>query len=192
MPFETNLLDCKFVGKGRNGVVYQLPDNKIIKICNDIKSFYRECYVLQKVNGNKYFPRIYDIGGNYMIRDYVDGECLKDYIQKKGLSRDIAIKVAEMLEEFEVLNFTKIDIRCKDIYVQRDGSLKIIDPKKCFSKDRSFPSHLSKGFNRLGVLPFFLKVLKEEKPLLYSRWSDDIESYIKELEAEKKTSQCKP
>lgn len=181
-PFEINLLDCKYVGKGNNGVIYLLPDNKVIKICFDVKGFYREIIVLKKVNGNKYFPQIYDMGGNYMIRDYVDGECLKNYIDKKSLSRELALKIATMLEEFEKLNFKKIDIRCKDIYVQPDNTLKIIDPKKCFSKERNFPSHLSKGLYKLGVLDFFLEILREEKPELYSKWGEPIKNYITELQ----------
>lgn len=180
-PFDINLLDCNFIGRGNNGAVFLLPGRRVIKICFDVKGFYREVFVLKRVNGNKYFPQIYDIGGNYIIRDYVEGECLMDYIYKNGLSYELSLKIILMLEEFEKLGFKKIDIRCRDIYIQPDNTLKIIDPKKCFSKERTFPGHLSKGLHKLGVLNIFLEVLKKERPELYGRWGRDIQDYIREL-----------
>lgn len=36
--FDINLLDCKFLGKGHNGIVYLLPEGKVIKICYDTES----------------------------------------------------------------------------------------------------------------------------------------------------------
>ncbi|GLC30418.1 protein kinase [Clostridium omnivorum] len=174
---DINLLDHKMLGRGHNGVVILLPDNKVIKICFNEKSFKGEAYILKKVNGNKYFPRIYEIGGNYMIRDYVDGVCMRDYIKHNGLSKELAKKIIVLLKEFEKLKFKKIDIRCKDIFIQPDGSLMIIDPKKCFSKERNFPRHLSKGLDKLGVLDYFLQVLKEQDCKLYKRWINKIHEY---------------
>ena len=142
---DINLFECKFLGKGHNGIVYMLPDNRVIKICYIMKDFHGESAILKKVNGNKYFPMLYETGGNYMIRDYVDGIPLKNYIKINGLSRELAVEIIEMLKEFERLQFTKIDIRCKDVYVQPDGTLKVIDPQNFYSKSRYFPRHLSKG-----------------------------------------------
>ena len=50
-----------------------------------------------------------------------------------------------MILEFERLGFKRIDIRCKDIYIQDDYTLKIIDPKNNYKKRVSFPRHLFKG-----------------------------------------------
>lgn len=177
---DINLLEHKSLGRGHNGMVILLPENRVIKICFNEKSFRGEAYILKKVKGNKYFPNIYEIGGNYMIRDYVDGECMKDYIKQNGLSKELAIKIIIMLKEFEKLKFKKIDIRCKDIFIQPDGSLKIIDPKKCYSKKRNFPRHLSKGLDKLGMLDFFLEVLKEKDRKLYKKWACKIYEYQNE------------
>lgn len=177
---DIDLFKCKFLGKGHNGIVYLLPDNRVIKICYIMKDFHGEAHILKKVTGNKYFPRLYEVGGNYMIRDYVDGITLKNYIKANGLSKELAVEIIEMLKEFERLQFTKIDIRCKDVYVQPDGSLKIIDPQNFYSKSRDFPRHLSKGLYKLGVLKFFLEVLKEVSPKHFNRWSIRIRNYIAE------------
>lgn len=183
--FDVNLLDCKLLGKGHNGVVFLLPDGKVIKICFETESCRKEYFILNKVNNNKYFPHVYGMSGNYMIRDYVDGIILKDYIKCYGLSRDLAIKVIDLLEEFKKLRFLKEDIRCKDILIQSDGSLMVIDPKKFYSKKRDFPRHLTKGLYKLGVLEFFLSVVKEERPRLYKQWNIKINQYINELEEER-------
>lgn len=182
--FDVNLLQCMVLGKGHNGIVYLLPDGKVIKVCFTEKSCKSEYYILNKVNGNKYFPRVYGICGNYMIRDYVGGKSLKDYIKEYGFNRDIALKVILLFEEFDKLKFTKRDIRCKDIFVQPDATLKVIDPKKCYSKDRDFPRHLSKGFEKLGVLDYFMEVVKEEKPKLYRKWFSKVKEYIREISEE--------
>lgn len=182
--FNINLLDCKFLGKGHNGVVYLLPDGKVIKICFDPKSCKKEYLILKKISKNKYFPRVYCMLGNYMIRDYVNGITLTNYIQLNGLDREVSIKILDLFEEFNKLNFLKEDIRCKDIMIQPDGSLMAIDPKKFYSKERDFPRHLSKGLNKLGVLDSFLSVVKEEKPDLYRKWNKKINNYLEERQLE--------
>lgn len=184
--FDVNLLDCKLLGKGHNGIVYLLPDGKVIKICFDIKSCMKEYSILSKINNNKYFPRVYGISGNYMIRDYVDGVILKDYIKHHGLDRALVIKILDLLEEFKKLKFLKEDLRCKDILIKPDGSLMVIDPKKFYSKKRDFPRHLSKGLYKLGVLNYFMSVVKKERPKLYNQWHKKIDAYIDELNSDHK------
>lgn len=178
---DINLFNCKFLGKGHNGAVYLLPDNKVIKVCFVMKDFYSESTILKKVNGNKYFPRLYQVGGNYMIRDYVDGLPLKNYIKKNGLSKELIRDIITMLKEFERLKFTKIDVRCKDVFINSDNKPMIIDPQKFYTKERNFPRHLSKGLYKLGVLDLFLQVLKEEEPKLYKKWAHKIMHYITTL-----------
>jgi RIO-like serine/threonine protein kinase len=179
--FDVNLLDCKFLGRGHNGAVYLLPEGKVIKICFDERSCKKEYDILQRIKENKYFPKVYGMCGNYMVRDYVSGEILTHYIKKHGLERELAVKIIELLEEFRRLGFKKMDIRCKDIMVQEDRSLKVIDPKKCYSKERDFPRHLSKGLNKLGVLEDFLEVVKEKRPNVHKKWSVQIKKYMEEI-----------
>jgi predicted Ser/Thr protein kinase len=179
---DINLFNCKLLGKGHNGAVYLLPDNKVIKVCFVMKDFLCEASILKKVNGNKYFPRLYEIGGNYMIRDYVDGTQLKSYIKKNGLSKELILDIIEMLKEFEKLKFTKIDVRCKDIFINSHNKPMIIDPQKFYTKERNFPRHLSKGLYKLGVLDIFLEVLKVEEHSLYKKWAHKIISYVSTLD----------
>ncbi|MGE5633532.1 MAG: hypothetical protein ACM3TR_20925 [Caulobacteraceae bacterium] len=179
--FDVNLLDCEYLGKGHNGVVYRLPEGKVIKICFDAKSCIKEYRILKKIDNNRHFPRVHGMQGNYMIRDYVAGVSLKHYIKKNGMDRELAHKLIELLDEFRKLRFTKLDVRCRDIYVRPDGNLSVIDPKKCFSKKRDFPRHLAKGLYKLGVLDTFMSVVEEEKPRLYRHWNDKIREYMEQI-----------
>jgi predicted Ser/Thr protein kinase len=180
--FDTNLLQCTFLGKGHNGVVYLLPDGKVIKVCFTESSCRGEYYILNRVNGNKYFPKVYGMNGNYMVRDYVGGTSLKDYVKEYGFSKELGDKLIILLEEFDKLKFTKRDIRCKDVFVEPDGNLRIIDPKKSFSKERDFPRHLAKGLQKLGVLEEFMERLKLNRPEKYKKWSKKIYEYVENLE----------
>lgn len=179
-PYD--LTNCKLLGKGHNGEVYLLPDGKVIKIGLNNKSFTGEYRILERVNGNKYFPKISEIGSNYMVRECVHGKILSKHIKKNGMDKNLACKIIDMLKEFEKIKFTKIDIRCKDIFIQEDGELKVIDPKKCYSRQRNFPRHLSKGLYKLKVLDYFLEVLQEYDSRLYRKWSRKITKYIKQRE----------
>lgn len=176
--FDVNLLDCKLLGEGHNGIIYLLPDRKAIKICYNIRSCKKEYEILRRIRKNKYFPRVYGMMGNYMIRDYVDGITLNKHIKKHGLSKELTIQLIELIEEFQRLGFKKIDTRCKDIMIQPEGSLMVIDPKKFYSKKRDFPKHLSKGLYKLGVLDCFMETVREERPKLYNQWNNKISEYI--------------
>ena len=182
-PF--NLKDCKFLGEGHNGAVYLLPNGKAIKVSYSDKDFIGEYKILEKVNGNKYFPMICEVGVDYMIRECVQGEILTKYIKTNGMDKILALKIIDMLKEFHILKFRKIDIRCRDVFVQEDGNLKIIDPNNCFSKERDFPRHLCKGLYKLGVLSYFLGILKEYDCKLYKKWGKRINSYIRQIERQK-------
>lgn len=182
--FDIDLLDCKPLGEGHNGIIYLLPEGKVIKICNSIKSCMNEYELLRRIRKNKYFPKVYGMMGNYMIRDYVDGVPLNKYIKKHGLDRELSLRIIQLLEEFRKLHFSKLDIRCKDIMVCPDRCLMVIDPKKFYTKERNYPKHLSKGLYRLGALDAFMEVVRKERPKLYKKWDGSIKEYIMKKQSE--------
>lgn len=153
--------EANYLGEGHNGVVYELPNRKAIKIflrkkvCND------ESSILARTNGSKYFPYMYKRGKFYVIRDLVDGKRLDKHIQQNGLSDSLINNIYELLVEFKRLKFKKLDVRCKDIYVSDNEKLMIIDPKKAYTRKVDFPRHLMKGLNKIGVLEEFFQGIKK-------------------------------
>lgn len=173
-----SLKDYKVLGKGNNGTVYLTPDNKALKLFNQVQVCRKEYLILKKVSGNDYFPKVYEYGKNYIIRDCIEGVSLTEYIKKHGLSRELSIEIIKLLQAFKNLNFTKLDTRCRDIFVTHDGSLMSIDPKNYYTKSRNYPRHLCKGLKKLGVLDIFMDVLKSEHPNLYKKWSHKVYRYL--------------
>ncbi|WP_238917950.1 protein kinase [Clostridium sp. YIM B02555] len=153
--------EAVYLGEGNNGVVYELPNKKAIKIflkkkvCND------EGSILAKTNGSKYFPQLYKRGNLYVIRDLVDGKRLDKYIRQNGLSEKLIKNIYELLLEFKKLKFKKLDVRCKDVYVSDSEKLMIIDPKKAYSRNVDYPRHLMKGLYKVGVLDEFLTEIRK-------------------------------
>ncbi|AKN32104.1 serine/threonine protein kinase [Clostridium carboxidivorans P7] len=167
-----NLKECKFIGKGRQGSVYLLPDKKrIIKIYNKEKGCKGELEILLRVQDNPHFAKVYSYNNRAMIREYIPGMCIKDYIRKNGLSEKLAINLVKLVESFKTAGFKKLDIRLAHIFVQPNEDVRVIDPRKVFERKLNYPLKIMKGLRELSVLPKFMKILKEEYPDLYNQWS---------------------
>lgn len=169
--YDIDLRDCTYLGEGHNGIVYRMPDGKVIKIFKERKCCRNEYLILKSVKGSSHFPSVYFCGDNYVIRDYVGGTNARQYIKEKGLTHKLALNLIGLVEEFRKLRFTKLDIRCRDLYVQEDESIIVIDPKSSYTRKVDFPRHLAKGLKKLGVLEEFLDTVKQGQPELYDEWT---------------------
>lgn len=153
--------EANYLGEGHNGIVYELPNRKAIKIFLRKKVCSDEGGILAKTNGSKYFPYLYKRGKYYVVRDLVEGKRLDKHIKQNGLSERLIKNIYELLSEFKRLKFKKLDVRCKDVYVSDNEKLMIIDPKKAYTRKVDYPRHLMKGLNKVGVLDEFLKGIKK-------------------------------
>ncbi|CBZ02954.1 protein kinase [Clostridium botulinum] len=175
---EKMLRKGEFLGSGHNGIVYLLPDKKVIKIFKEKKVCKKEREILQKTNNSKYFPKVYDYGDYFILREYIRGERLDHYIKQNGINKRLTHNIIKLIKEFERLKFKKLDIRCKDIYVDKKYKLRIIDPKNNYSKTVVYPRHLMKGLNKLKVLDDFLIHVEKEEPKYYDLWSTRMKEYL--------------
>jgi predicted Ser/Thr protein kinase len=174
--FGINLENCVLLGEGNHGKVYLIANDRVIKICKDSKSCIFESFILTRTKGSKHFPRIYDYDEHYMVRDYVGGESFTEYIKTNGMSKYIILNLIELLEEFIRLGFTKLDVRCRDLMIQSNGNIMVIDPKSSYTRKMGYPRHLMKGLKKLGVLNDFINTLKEERPDLFEMWKENAQS----------------
>lgn len=168
---------AEYLGQGNNGIVFELPDNKIIKIFLNSKVCNDESSILIKTKGSKYFPKLFDKGSNYIIREKVHGERLDYYIKNNGLSEKLIKNIYSLLLEFKKLKFKKLDIRCKDILVSENQKIMIIDPKKSYNRKVDYPRHLMKGLRKLQVLDEFLDEIKKIDEKKYISWRTKFEEY---------------
>ena len=175
---EKILRSSEFLGSGHNGIVYMLPNKRVIKIFKNKNVCETEYNIFMRTKKSKYFPRIYEHGAYYIIRDYASGERLDKYIKKHGINIEITRNIVKLISEFKKLNFKKLDIRCKDLYLKDDFSITVIDPKNNYSKKVIYPRHLMKGLKHLGVIDEFLSVVSDENPEIYKIWDFRFKQYL--------------
>src|SRR5665647_11771 len=113
---EKMLKTSEFLGSGHNGIVYLLPNNRVIKIFKNKKVCQGEYSIFIKTRKSKYFPKVYEHGDYYIVRDFASGQRLDKYIKKHGINKKISLNIIKLIEEFKKLKFNRLDIRCKDLY----------------------------------------------------------------------------
>ncbi|MBU3114224.1 protein kinase [Clostridium lacusfryxellense] len=177
---EKMLKTSEFLGSGHNGIVYLLPNNRVIKIFKNKKVCQGEYNIFVKTRKSKYFPKVYEHGPYYIVRDFASGKRLDKYIKKNGINKKISLNIIKLIEEFSKLKFNRLDIRCKDLYLMDDFSINVIDPKNNYSKIVIYPRHLMKGLNNLGVIDEFLSVVQVERPKTYELWNFRFKQYLEE------------
>lgn len=177
---EKSLKEAELLGEGHNGVVFLLKNNRAIKIFRRMSVWKDESSILKRVRKSRFFPRIYKSKPGYIIREYVDGVRLDKYLRRGNLDEELCKELYLMILEFERLGFKRIDIRCKDIYIQDDYTLKIIDPKNNYKKRVSFPRHLFKGLFKRDELNRFLNYVAEIDEKRAHIWREKFEIYAED------------
>lgn len=179
---ENLIKTSEFLGKGNNGVVYRIDSKTIIKIFNEKKVCIKEHSILEASCSCASFPAVYDHGDFYILREYVDGIRLDKYLDRNPLNRTIVKSIVSLIEDFKRLKYKKLDIRCKDLYVQNDFSLKVIDPKNNYNKEMDFPRHLMKGIYKRDRIGEFFYYLYSIDINLYAEWRKKFKNYLASID----------
>ncbi|WP_040194344.1 protein kinase [Clostridium culturomicium] len=178
---ENLIKASKFLGKGNNGVVYRIDEQKIIKVFNEEKVCRTELSILKASSKCAAFPQVYGYGDFYIIRDFVEGIRLDKYLNKNPINREIVQSIVDLIMDFKKLHYKKLDIRCKDLYVQEDFTLRVIDPKNNYSKTVNYPRHLMKGIFKRNQIGFFFFYLQQIDKELYEKWRIQFQQYANSL-----------
>ena len=174
---EESLRKSSFLGEGHNGVVFLLEENKVIKIFSRVNVWKDESSILKRVGKSRFFPKMYECKEGYIVREYVEGVRLDKYLRRDSLDESLCKELYLMILDFEKLGFKRIDIRCKDIYIQNNYTLKIIDPKNNYKKRVSYPRHLFKGLYKRNELDRFLDYLFKVDKKRAVVWKNKFEEY---------------
>lgn len=177
---EQEFPDAKYLGEGHNGIVFSLPDNKVVKFFKTYKVWSDESYILGRVgNRSRFFPKMFKAEKDYIIREYVGGKRLDKYLNSKEITDKICEELYLMIKDFERLDFKRLDIRCKDLFVQDDESIMVIDPKNNYKKTVSYPRHLMKGLHKRGMLEYFFNYMEKRDYAYYIYWEYKFNKYLK-------------
>lgn len=159
------------VGAGIHGKVYRLDKNRCIKICKRTKDMQMEYRVLKYVNGYPQFPKVYECEGRYMIREYIDGQNIVEYIKEYGFDNNLARELTKLIKVFIKLKFTRIDIRMHEVFVTKDHKIKIVDTTRYLDKKASYPRRMLRVLKELGYKKQYMNFLKENYPKFYKSWN---------------------
>lgn len=177
MRYVLDIKECEFLGKGKEGAVYLTPEGYALKVFYNKKKAEAEAFLLEAVKESRFFPKVLFIAQNMVLRDYVEGDLLYDYIKKNGLSFNLSVEIIDLIEEFKNLKFTRIDIRGAHIFVNSSEKIQVIDPRKVFIKKTPYPKEIIKILVKLNVFDEFLKHLLNYKPKLLKYWINGFDYY---------------
>lgn len=159
------------MGKGRQGAVFQVSNDICIKVFGNPEDCEREYYALSLGQNTNLFPRVYAKGSLYITMEIVKGIDLREYLQSQPLTPELSSKLVEMLITFKEIGFERIDHHKRQIYVQPDGNLKVIDVARTVWRDRVYP-YPRKLLISLGEenKQLFLSHVQTISPQLYNEW----------------------
>jgi predicted Ser/Thr protein kinase len=165
------------IGKGKQGAVFKIASDKCVKIFADPNKVIREREAYKATEGSSIVPKLYEVGENYLVLEYIEGPNLQEYLASEGiLTEEMTKKILYLLQEMKRYKFIRVDARLKHIYLTKEGVLKVIDHANSFKiKERpKRPELLMTRLNRLGLLSEFLEHVKHIDPDSYEEWKDFI------------------
>lgn len=167
---DINIKDLEFIGKGTQGKVYLIDSQKCIKIFKRKKECNNEVKTLLMAQGDTHFPKLYEFGVNYIIREYVNGIELNEYLLKENLTPQLSKKLIELYESIVNVGYLRKDAAIFHILIMPSGELKLIDTANAMKKKSTIPSLLISGLEDIGCKEDFFIFLKSNRPDLHVHW----------------------
>ncbi|MBS4211339.1 hypothetical protein [Neobacillus rhizophilus] len=163
------------IGKGRQGAVFQYTNDICVKVFGNEEDCEREFYALSLGQNTTLLPRVYAKGKLYIAMEIIKGVDLREYLQSQPLTEELSAKLIDMLITFKKIGYERIDHHKRQIYLQEDGSLKVIDVARTVWRDRVYP-YPRKLINSLGkeYKEVFLSHVQALSPDLYEEWQNFI------------------
>jgi len=169
---QIEIQECKFLGAGAEGSVYLTKDGLAVKAFRKIKNAIAEEEILKVTKDSPFFPKCIVRASNIIIREYVEGENLYEYIMNNGISYKLSKEIIDLIEDFKRLKFKRLNIRNSHIFVNKNCEIKVIDPRKPFTKITPYPRDIIEILIKAKVFDDFLKHLLDYKPELLSFWTE--------------------
>ncbi|MDR7080247.1 putative Ser/Thr protein kinase [Neobacillus niacini] len=161
------------IGRGNQGAVFKISKDQCVKIYAKQMHVLSESTVLKAAQESSIVPRLYEVGENFIVMEYIEGPSLKEYLEEKGtITEDVTKKILFLLEEMKRLKFTRLDSRLKEIIVTKQGEMKVVDLVSHFTKNYDRPVKLMTNLYQLGLLSSFLDQVKHLDPQSYLEWKD--------------------
>lgn len=176
---DAEMKNYKFIGGGTEGSVYKLNSSRCIKLYKSNKSCKKEVESLIMATGDRHFPMLYEYGDKYLIREYIDGISLDEYLLTSTLSPNMMLKLIELYDAMKKVGFSRLDTAIFHIFVSRNGDIKLIDTSKAMKIKTETPALLLSSLEDLGQCKALLNFVKNIRPDLYDKWKTYVKIKVK-------------
>jgi RIO-like serine/threonine protein kinase len=159
------------VGKGHQGGVYRLSEDKCVKIYGKMVHANQEREVLLASQKLSFIPKVYKTKNNYVVMEYLKGPDLNTYLKKQSkLSEEITICLLDILKTMKKSGFKQIDAPLRHIIITKNG-FKLVDHVYSFTKEQPRPLELFKDLRERNFLETFLEQVSILDPKTYAEWT---------------------
>ncbi len=153
--------------------MYKIDSEKCIKIFKKKSSCSDELHSLLISQSYSCFPKLYSYGDKYIVREYVHGTPLDEFLLHNPLTDSICRKIMELYLKMKYVGFERLDSALFHIFVSYYGEFKLIDTAKAMKKKYTCPRIILSGLSDLNYKNEFLDFVKKEYPYIYEMWIKD-------------------
>lgn len=169
----------KLIGEGSQGAVFQLSEERCVKIYVNPTAAEKEAQALEAAKDLHIVPTLYEVGDNYVVMEYLKGTNLKDYLKKtKKLPESFTRQIITIRKELKRVGFTRIKTSIGHFIVTEGDVLKAIDHSDGLSKNELYNPKMFQDLKKLRLLDTFLEQAKEIDPESYEDWQKNIDLHI--------------
>jgi RIO-like serine/threonine protein kinase len=170
--YDIDKLEC--IGKGIHGRVYKLDSKRCIKIFKKMEFYEKELETLQMVQNDEHFPKLFEWGDKFIVREYINGIELDKYLKSNPITPIISLKIIDLYEAIVKAGFSRHDTMLFHVFITQDGAFRMIDTARVMRERYTYPKLIFKGLKDLGCKSEFLGHVKLLKPELYEKWNCNI------------------
>lgn len=179
------------IGKGHQGAVYRISEDKCVKIYGKPDHCKQEKDVLLSSQDLPFIPKVYETGPNYIVMEYLTGANLNQYLKKQNsLSEEITKRLLDILTVMKNSGFKQIDAPLRHIFLTNQG-FKLVDHVYSYTRVQDRPLELFQNLHERGYLEAFLEQVRALDPKTHAKWtrepiplSENNQEIIEEVAAE--------
>ncbi|PLS17537.1 serine/threonine protein kinase [Bacillus sp. M6-12] len=161
------------IGKGYQGAVFRVSDESCVKVYAKKRHCVRESKALLAAQDSNFVPKVYEVGSNYILMEFIEGESLNDYLKsKEKFPAAVAEQLVGIFKKMKKVGFTRIDGSIRHFLVADDGTIKVIDHVNSMRSVSSRPDQFFRDLRKLKLLNDFMMQLKSLDPELYEAWTE--------------------
>lgn len=171
---DININQLQLLGKGTQGKVYKIDEEKCIKVFKRKNYCENEVFTLLISQNDSHFPKLYSYGDNYIIRELIKGIDLDKYLLNNSLTPALSNKILELYDAMYRVVFSRLDTALFHIFITDNEDIKLIDTARAMSKNVVYPTLIINALNDLGYKNQFLSYVKIVRPDILKKWRNNL------------------